>query len=96
MSFNAVPETAPPGIDFSLPPPAPGFRERWLYVDVGVPSPLLTEPSSPAVPNSGWGQVTLASPRLAFIWHRFEFLRKLGVTASKVVEEFLLCRVAPL
>ena len=39
VSFVAAPETATLGIDFSLPPPAPGFRERWLYVDVGVPSP---------------------------------------------------------
>ena len=96
VSFIAAPETAASGIDFSLPPSAPGFRERWLYVDVGVPSPLLTEPSSPAVPNSGWGQETLASPRLAFVWHRFKFLRKLGVTAPKVVKEFLLHHVTPL
>ena len=39
VSLIAAPETAASGIDFSLPPPAPGFRERWLYVDVGVPSP---------------------------------------------------------
>ena len=52
-SFIAAPETAASGIDFGLPPPAPGFRERWLYVDVGVPSPLLSKPTSPAVPNSG-------------------------------------------
>ncbi len=65
-------------------------------MDVGVPSPLLTEPSSPAVPNSSWCQETLASPRLAFIRRRFEFLRELGVTAPKVVKEFLLRRVAPL
>ena len=36
------------------------------------------------------------SPRLAFVWRRFEFLRELGVTAPKVVKEFLLRRVAPL
>ena len=38
-SFIAAPEMAASGIDFGLPPPAPGFRERWMYVDVGVPSP---------------------------------------------------------
>ena len=96
VSFIAAPETAASGIDFSLPPSAPGFRERWLYVDVGVPSPLLSEPKSPAVPNSGWGQETLTSPRLIFVWHRFALLRALGVTAPKVVKEFLLCRIAPL
>ena len=39
VSFVAVPETAASGIDFKLPLPAVGFRERWLYVDAGVPSP---------------------------------------------------------
>ena len=53
VSFIAAPESVASGIDFGLPPPAPGFRERWLYVDVGVPSPLLSKPTSPAVPNSG-------------------------------------------
>ena len=41
VSFVAAPETAASGIDFKLPLPAVGFRERWLYVDAGVPSPLL-------------------------------------------------------
>ena len=39
VSFVTTPETAASGIDFKLPLPAVGFRERWLYVDVGVPSP---------------------------------------------------------
>ena len=67
VSFLAAPETAASGIDFSLPPSVTGFRERWLYVDVEVPSPLLSEPTSPAIPNSGWGQETLTSPRLVFV-----------------------------
>ena len=96
VSFIATPETSALGIDFSLPPSAPGFRERWLYEDAGVPSPLLSEPKSPAVPNSGWGQETLTSPRLIFVWHRFTLLRGLGVMAPKVVKEFLLRRIAPL
>ena len=96
MTFVAAPETAACGIDFKLPLPAVGFRERWLYVDAGVPNPLLLEPTSPAVPNSGWAQETLESPRLVFVWCRFALLRSLGVTAPKVVKEFLLCRVAPL
>ena len=96
VSFASASETAGSGIDFRLPPPTAGFRERWLYVDVGVPSPLLSEPTSPAVPNSGWGQETLESPRLVFVRHRFVFLRSLGVTAPKVVKEFLLRRIAPL
>ena len=96
VSFAAASETAASGIDFRLPPPAAGFRERWLYVDVGVPSPLLSEPTSPAVPNLGWGQETLESPRLVFVWHRFAFLRSLGVTVPKVVKEFLLRHIAPL
>ena len=53
VSFVATSETAALGIDFRLPLPVPGFRERWLYVDAGVPSPLLSEPTSLAVPNSG-------------------------------------------
>ena len=51
VSFVAASETTASGIDFKLPLPAAGFRERWLYVDAGVPSPLLLEPTSPAVPN---------------------------------------------
>ena len=66
VSFLAMPETAASGIDFGLPPPEARFRERWLYVDVGVPSPLLSHPTLPVVPNSGWDHETLASPRLSF------------------------------
>lgn len=96
VSFFAVPETTASGIDFSLPPSQARFRERWLYVDVGVPSPLLSHPTLPDVPNPGWGHEPLASPRLAFVWRRFESLRVHNVIAPKVVREFLLCRVAPL
>src|SRR4051812_28149400 len=96
VSFVAAPETAASGIDFKLPSPPAGFCERWLYVDLGVPSPLLAKPTSPVVLNSGWGQETLVSPRLAFVWRRFTFLRLLGLTAPKVVKEFLLRRIAPL
>ena len=71
MSFVAAPETAASGIDFKLPLPTVGFRQRWLYVVAGVPSPLLLEPTSPAVPNLGWGQETLESPWLIFVWRRF-------------------------
>ena len=39
VSFLAVPETVASGMDFVLPPPEAWFKERWLYVDVGVPSP---------------------------------------------------------
>ena len=96
VSFFAVPETAASGIDFSLPSPEARFRERWLYVDVGVPNPLLSHPTSPAVPHAGWDHEVLASPRLAFVWRRFQSLRALNVTAPKVVKEFLQCRIAPL
>ena len=89
-------ETAASGVDFSLPPSASGFRERWLYVDVGVPSVLLAPPTLPAIPNPGWDHEELTSPQLAFTWHRFERLRELGVTAPKVVKEFLRHRIAAL
>ena len=69
------------GIDFGLPSFASGFRERWLYVDVGVTSPLLGHPTLPAIPNPDWGHEELMSPQLAFGWHRFERLRTHGVTA---------------
>ena len=36
------------------------------------------------------------SPCLIFVWCRFALLRELGVTAPKVVKEFLLHRIAPL
>ena len=96
VSFQAVPETAASGIDFGLPPSMSGFRERWLYVDVGVPSPLLAHPTLPAIPNLGWGHEKLMSPQLSFVWRRFERLRALGVTAAQVVKEFLQCCIAPL
>ena len=67
MSFQAVPETATSVSDFSLPPSVSGFRERWLYVDVGVPSPLLVHPTLPAIPNPDWGHEKLTIPQLAFI-----------------------------
>lgn len=50
----------------------------------------------PVVPNSGWGHETLVSPRHSFIWCRFQSLRALDVTASKLVKEFLQCCIAPL
>ena len=53
VSFFAVPETAASGIDFGLPPSQARFRERWLYVDIWVPSPLLLHPTLPIVPNLG-------------------------------------------
>ena len=67
VSFLAALETAASGTDFGLPPPTSGFRERWLYVDVEVPSPLLSHPTLPAIPNSGWDHEKLTSPRLAFV-----------------------------
>ena len=91
-----MPETAAPGIDFGLPPSMSGFRTRWLYVDVGVPIPLLSHPTLPAIPNPGWGHKRLVSPWLSFIWRRLERLREVGVTAPRVVKEFLQCRIAPL
>ncbi|XBJ15085.1 hypothetical protein VPH35_007054 [Triticum aestivum] len=96
VSFLAVPETTASGIDFGLPPPTSGFQERWLYVDVGVPSPLLSRPTLPAIPNSGWDHAKLTSPRLAFVWCRFKSLRALDVMAPQMVREFLECRIAPL
>ena len=53
VSFLVVPKTAASGIDFGLPPSEAKFRERWLYVDVGVPNPLLSHPTALVVPSSG-------------------------------------------
>ena len=69
---------------------------RWVYVDVGVLSPLLSPPSSPAVPSSGWGHEKLTGSRLAFVRLRLRRMKDLGVTAPKVVKEFLRRRIAPL
>ena len=96
MGFFAVPETTASGIDFSLPSPEARFKERWLYVDVGVPNPLLSHPTSLVVPHAGWDHEVLASPRLAFVWRRFQSLRALDVTTPKVVKEFLQRSIAPL
>ena len=65
-------------------------------MDVGMPSPLLAHPMLPAIPYPGWGHEELMSPQLAFTWHCFERLRELGVTAPRVVKEFLQRRIAPL
>lgn len=89
-------ETAASGINFSLPPSVSGFRERWLYVDIGVPNPLLTHSTLPAIPNPGWDHKELMISQLAFTWHRFERLRELGVTTRKVVKEFLRRCIAAL
>ncbi|XBH71422.1 hypothetical protein VPH35_098876 [Triticum aestivum] len=91
-----VAATAGSGIDFELPPSASGFRTRWVYVDVGVLSPLLFPPSAPAVPSSGWGHEKLVSPRLAFVWLRLKRLKDLGLTAPMVMKEFLRLPVDPL
>ena len=96
VSFQAVAEMTASGIDFGLPPSTSGFRTRWLYVDVRVLSPLLLPPTLPAVPNPGWGHERLVSPRLSFVWHRLRRLRELGMTAPRVVKEFLQCCIAPL
>ena len=96
VSFLTIPETTASGIDFGLPPSEAKFREWRLYVDVGVPSPLLSHPTAPAVPSSGWGHEALVSPRLVFVWRHFETLRALNVMAPKVVKEFLQCCIAPL
>ena len=68
VSFQAMPDTAALVIDFGHPPSMSGFQEWWLYVDVGVPSPLLAHPTLPAIPNPSWGHEKLTSPQLAFIW----------------------------
>lgn len=89
-------ETAASGIDFGLLPSTGEFRTRWLYMDVGVPSPLLSPLTLPVVPNPGWDHERLMSPRLSFVWRRLGRLRELGVTAPWVVKEFPECRIAPL
>ena len=96
VSFHTVAETAGSGIDFDLPPSAGKFRTLWVYVDVGALSPLLSPPSSPAIPNSGWGHEKLASPCLVPVWLRLKRLKDRGVTAPMVVKEFVRRRVAPL
>ena len=50
VSFIAAPETAASEIDFSLPSSVPRSRERWLYVDVGVPSPCFRSQCCPLSP----------------------------------------------
>ena len=89
LSFQAVAETAGSGVDFELPLSASGFRTRWVYVDVGVLSPLLSSPSGPTIPNSGWCHRRLADLCLAPVWLRLRWLKDLGVTAPMVVSEFV-------
>ena len=89
LSFQAVAATAGVGIDFELPPSTSEFRTRWVFVDVGVLSPLLSSPSAPAIPNSGWCHQRLADSRLAPVWLRLKRLKDLDVTAPMVVKEFV-------
>ena len=88
--------TAGAGIDFELPQSTSEFRTRWVFVDVGVLSPLLSSPSALAIPNSSWCHQRLADPRLVSVWLRLKKLKDLGVTAPMVVKEFVRHRVAPL
>ena len=53
LSFQAVAATAGSWIDFKLPLSASGFRMRWVYVHVGVLSPLLSPSSALDVASSG-------------------------------------------
>ena len=77
------------GIDFELPPSTSEFQTRWVFVDVGVLSPLLSSPSAAAIPNSGWCHQRLADSRLAPIWLRLKWLKDLDVTTPMVVKEFI-------
>ena len=63
------------GIDFELPPSASGFRTRWVFMDIGVLSPLLSPPLVPAITSSNWGHEKLADPRLTFVWLRLKRLK---------------------
>ena len=94
MSFQTVAATAGSGIDFELPPSTSKFQTRWVFVDVGVLSPLLSPPSAPAIPSSGRGHEKLMDSRLAFVWLRLKRLKDLGVTAPMVMKDFLRRRVA--
>ena len=96
LSFKAVAATAGSGIDFEHPPSASGFRRRWVFVDVGVLSPLPLLSSAPSVPSSGWGHERLVDLRLAFVWLRLKRLKDLGMTTPMEVQEFIRRRVAPL
>ena len=96
LSFQAVAVTAGSWIDFELPPSASDFLTLWVYVDVGVLSPLLSSPSAPTVPSSGSAHEKLTSPRLAFVWLRMRRLKDLGLTVPMVMEEFLRRCIAPL
>ena len=96
LSFQAVAATAGAGIDFELPPSTSGSRTWWVFVDVGVLSPLLHSSSAPAAPNFGWGHEKLTSPCLVPIWLRLKRLKDRGVTAPMAVKEFIRRRVAPL
>ena len=71
-------------------------QTRWVFVDVGVLSPLLSSPSAPAIPNSGWCHQRLTDPHLVPVWLRLKRLKDRGMTAPMVVKEFVRRRVAPL
>ena len=73
------------GIDFELSPVVGDFWKWWVFVDVGVRSPLLLLPRIPAVPSSGWGHAKLTDRRLAHVWLWFARLKELGVMAPMVV-----------
>ena len=67
VSLQAVVVTTGSGIDFELSPVVGGFRKRWVFVDVGVRSPLLLLPRIPAAPSSGWEHEKLVDQRPAHI-----------------------------
>ena len=59
--------TAGSGMDFELLPVVGGFGKRWVFVDIGVRSPLLLLPRIPATPSSGWGHAKLTDRQLAHV-----------------------------
>ena len=54
MYFWIVDEVAPCMISMGDKLERADFRDRWVYVEVGMFNPLLGAPRCSAVPNPGW------------------------------------------
>lgn len=97
VSFQIADEVAPRMIPMGNRWERAYFRDRWVYVEVGLYYPLLELRESPSVPNPGWGRREL--PHGSVLAPAVESICSLGergLTRPMVAREFLRQRVAPL
>ena len=90
MSFRIADEVAPWMISMGNRLERVDFRDRWVYVEVGLFYPLLELPESSVVPNPRWGRRVLPQDSVLMpALERIHSLGERGLTGSMVAREFL-------